>query len=444
MTGPALDLLRGSVLWRESLLHNVWVYARVSPAHKEFILTELKSSGYCTLMCGDGTNDVGALKQAHIGVALLNGTTEDLEKIQKRNQIERVKAGYDAQVKLSKRFGQPPPPPPSILKKHMDELLSKSQDQNQNQQQIQQQQQPQQPQQQQTRQQQAEQLQQELGTRVNDWLATMESMEEDVPTIKFGDASVASPFTSKLGSIHAVCNIVRQGRCTLVATIQMYKILALNCLISAYSMSVMYLAGIKYGDYQATIMGILMSVCFMCISKASPLEKLSRERPQPNILNFYVLLTVLGQFFVHIFALVFVTMKVNASQAQDSDLTPIDLDSPFEPNLLNTAMYLLSLSQQISTFAINYQGHPFRESIRENTYLFRGLASVGMLVIVCATEMFPSLNVMLKLVDMPEIFRNQLVFTILLDFAGAYLIERVCRHFFSDCQPKPISARDCD
>jgi P-type E1-E2 ATPase len=35
-------------------------------------------------MCGDGTNDVGALKQAHVGVALLNGSQEDLTKIKPR------------------------------------------------------------------------------------------------------------------------------------------------------------------------------------------------------------------------------------------------------------------------------------------------------------------------------------------------------------------------
>jgi cation-transporting ATPase 13A1 len=48
----------------------------------------------------------------------------------------------------------------------------------------------------------------------------------------------------------------------------MYLILGLNALITAYSLSVQYLDGIKFGDYQVTITGILMSVCFYCISRA--------------------------------------------------------------------------------------------------------------------------------------------------------------------------------
>lgn len=345
VTGYALSQFKDQAAWRDILRHT-WVYARVSPKQKEDILLGLKDMGYYTLMAGDGTNDVGALKQAHIGVALLNGTPDDLTRIAEHARNTKMKELYQKQVDLMKRWGQAAPPVPVVIahlypagpsnphlqkavereaarknmtpeeytKAHVPSVPSGSSgssgssggggdmetitspaaqqlllNHGQN-----------------ARQTQMQQKAAGLADQLTASMLDSELNDDEPPTLKLGDASVAAPFTSKLRNVIAIPNIIRQGRCTLVATIQMYKILALNCLISAYSLSVLYLEGIKFGDGQYTISGMLMSVCFLSISRARSVEGLSKERPQPNIFNFYIIGSILGQFAVHVTTLIYI------------------------------------------------------------------------------------------------------------------------------------------
>ncbi len=488
VTGYALSKYKHEAALTQ-LLRYTWVYARVSPKQKEEILLGLKDAGYTTLMCGDGTNDVGALKQAHIGVALLNGSQDDLNKIAEHYRTQKMKEIYEKQVGLMKRFNQPSPPvpiqiahiyPPGPTNPHYEKVMlqqaerkggagavaAKSeaadkpngiptitspgalalQESNDN------------LTPKQRKQLEAQQKAAGMADKFTQSLMEQELDESEPPKIKLGDASVAAPFTSKLANVVAIPNIIRQGRCTLVATIQMYKILALNCLISAYSLSVLYLEGIKFGDGQVTISGVLMSVCFLSISRAkvchsihSPdsysdnisqsVEGLSKERPQPNIFNPYIIGSVLGQFAIHIATLIYIS---NYVEQIDPRSEKVDLEGEFKPSLLNSAVYLLQLIQQISTFAINYQGRPFREGIRENRGMFWGIVLVAGVAFSCSTEFVPELNQQMKLVPFSSAFKMTMTTVMIIDYFGCYIVEQILKQAFSDFRPKDIAIRRPD
>jgi len=138
------------------------------------------------------------------------------------------------------------------------------------------------------------------------------------------------------------------------------------------------------GDTQATIAGMLTAVFFLIISQAKPLETLSPERPHPNVFSPYVILSILGQFGFHLTFLIF---AVRGAQSYMPEVC-IEPDMPFHPNIVNTVSYMVNMMIQVATFAVNYVGHPFNQSIVENTPFLYSLGGAAIFFFTLTSDLF--------------------------------------------------------
>jgi len=290
--------------------------------------------GEVTLMCGDGTNDMGALKKAHVGISLMNNPELE-QRINMKHQVSTPTSssvtGDEGSTKKS-----------SLMKTVME----------------------------------AE--------------AVAEIDRMDPTLIQLGDASLASPFTAKSTSVDCVLTVIRQGRTSLVTTIQVYKILALNCLVSAFMLSTLYLYGVKQGDTQMTILGLFIASLFYLSSVATPLEHLSSQKPNKKLFCSSVIMSIVGQSAVHIFSLLqVVEMSKPYAEVDDGFAVP---DGEFRPNLLNSLIFILSCWVQLNTFAVNYCGYPFTTPLKENKYLWRILLVGWFSVVFICLHLIPYVN----------------------------------------------------
>ena len=200
----------------------VSVFARHAPYQKEAVLAALNHAGHTTLMVGDGTNDVGALKRAHVGISIVSAPQVEAKQREASESINRSKKGKKS-------------------KKSSVSSLAES-------------------------------------------LKQMQEAQNELDHVELGDASVAAPFTARSSTIKCVKDVIQQGRCTLVTMLQIYKILGINCLVNAMVLSRLFLHGVKQGDRQLTILGIAVAALFYFVTRAEPLPDLSPSRPPSSVL----------------------------------------------------------------------------------------------------------------------------------------------------------------
>jgi len=341
VTGSALDVLSEKDAFE--LAKYATVFSRVSPQQKEQLIIQLKKLG-TVLMCGDGSNDVGALRQADVGISVINNPMFE----RKHRAAERARKATNIGKRKAKGGGD-----------------------------------------------------------------VVNPFEEESTMLELGDASQASPFTSRHPSIRCAFDIICQGRCTLVSTVQMYKILGINCMVSAYALSALHLYGIKQGDTQATYFALVISILFFLNSRSKPMRKLSPIAPPQSIFESRQILSIAAQVILN-----FSTLMIMLHYCKDyvSPYDPaMERDGDFSPNIINSALYLMSATTTVNSFVFNYTGKPYMESFFENKWFSRFSLSAWAIIMIATLGIFPPINDLLELVHIES---SELTMTVACVLAG--------------------------
>lgn len=247
--------------------------------------------------------------------------------------------------------------------------------------------------------------------------------DEELRPMRLGDASIASPFTAKTPRVSVVLDIVRQGRCTLVSTIQVFKILAVNGLLHSFSLTFLFLLGVRQGDTQSLVYGLLVAVVFALLSFTQSQDTLTARRPVTRIFSAPVLVSVCIQSLVHLACLYLVTGLV------EIDRKGVDPDAEFSPNVINTLVYIAGFALQANVFACNYRGSPFMTSFLDNKRFSRMIFVMWGVALVLSLGVAPAfVQHALELVELPQQVSLQLTALLAVDtalcFAGEFVLVR--------------------
>ncbi|XP_060689892.1 probable cation-transporting ATPase 13A4 [Hemiscyllium ocellatum] len=265
------------------------------------------------------------------------------------------------------------------------------------------------------------------------------------------EASVASPFTSKIPSIDCVPQLIKEGRAALVSSFCIFKYMALYSMIQYVGVLCLYWQANTFGNYQflfedlaiATVIGITMS-----FNHAYP--QLDPNQPPGQLISppllLSVILNVILSLVLHVFGFIMVQQqswytprdiyracnptnltsdgKTTSNKTSDTIAIALKNEDSYK-SYENTTVYLLSLFNCISTAIVFSKGKPYRKPIYTN-YIFMIvlLAQFG----TCLYFLFgkhETLYNALDLVCTPRSWRVYLLVMVLVHFAVIMAIEEI-------------------
>ncbi|XP_077564177.1 polyamine-transporting ATPase 13A3-like [Haemaphysalis longicornis] len=241
------------------------------------------------------------------------------------------------------------------------------------------------------------------------------------------EASVASPFTSKVANISCVPALIKEGRAALVTSFGILKYMACYSMTQFASVLILYSLYSNLTDLEFLYIDLFLITVFATLfGRTEPSSALDKRPPPSSLMELTPLTSILGQI-----TLVIVTQLcgILALWRQDWYRPHIAVDTTREEEDLkchdNYTVFAVSVFQYITLAVVFSRGYPYRKTIFSN-YLF--VAALGVmtaftlyLVLYPAQFLIDALEFDIK--DVIFSFRGLCVSIALGHFVVAYILE---------------------
>eukprot|EP00117_Sycon_ciliatum_P023123 scpid7000/ scgid19742/ Probable cation-transporting ATPase 13A3 len=182
------------------------------------------------------------------------------------------------------------------------------------------------------------------------------------------EASIASPFTSKVPNIECVPTLIREGRAALVTSFSVFKFMALYSIIQFVSILILYSFDSNLGDRQYLYIDLILILTFAFVMvRTHAYPHLARRRPPGSLSGIQVLTSLLTQIVIQT-AFQAGAFEYLKSQPWFVALQPKD-DSDNIVCMENYVVFFMSSYQYIWVALAFSAGRPYRLAFYTN-YLF--------------------------------------------------------------------------
>uniref|UniRef100_A0A452GXB0 P-type ATPase A domain-containing protein n=1 Tax=Gopherus agassizii TaxID=38772 RepID=A0A452GXB0_9SAUR len=248
------------------------------------------------------------------------------------------------------------------------------------------------------------------------------------------EASVASPFTSRIANIECVPVVIREGRCSLVTSFGVFKYMALYSLVQFVSVLLLYTINTNLSDFQFLFFDLVITMTVaVLMGKTGPAKELGTKRPQGALISIVVLGSLLFQ------TAVLITVQVMSYFITVSQSWYIPLNSTVSapqnlPNYENTVVFCISGFQYLILAVAMSKGYPFREPLYTNVPFLLVLVVLFGLTIGITLYPLGFVRAVLKLKDISDTsFKMLLLGIATLNFFTAFMLETALDHGMLNC-----------